>query len=341
MGKNMKNISSAVKVTLTIIMIVCVTVFTVLSDLIEPTINTDVYTSGYWLEILIINGSAVAVIFLMKSIRVDSLKKTNKKYRILDGTLDIASREINKSGATDDFLRYINEDNEKAKRLAYETRLFHKKGKIVDKIQKEKARFNNKRLLKGLSAIAEPTTKKLIKLNSKLQFVEERMAKIDEELPFIKIRYIKITYKALFGHGVDITKSERDTSAHEALFNLFILIKKALLLVALGLFALLSVRQIKFELSVMFFFTIALRIFQIVLAIYSGLESGDEFVNVNLCDAFMQRVFYLQGYFDKAKGVVKPLTVQEIDLKEITQKVTEEVEDELSALEKAKEKETA
>lgn len=340
MDKKIKSIGSAVKVALAVIMIVCVTIFTVLSDLIKPTINTDVYTSGYWLEVLIINGSAVLVIFLVKSIRVDRGKKTNRKYLVLEGTLDAAAREINKHGATEDFLTYIHDDNKKAKRLAYETRLFNKKGKIVDKIQREKARFNNKRLLKGLTVVENPKTRKLIKLNSKLQFVEERMKKIEEELPFVKIRFIKITYKSIFGHGIDITKSERDTSAHEALFNLFIFLKKALLIVALGLFALLSVKQIDFELSIVFFFTIASRIFQIVLAIYSGLESGDEFLNVNLCDAFMQRVFYLQGYFDKAKGIVKPLTVQEIDLKEITQKVTEEVEEELSALEKAKEKQT-
>jgi hypothetical protein len=334
MGKNIKNMGGAVKLALTIVMIVCVAVFTILSDLIEPTINTAVYTSGYWLEILIIDGSAVAVIFLMKSVRVDNGKKTNKKYRILNGTLDVAAREINKSGAAEDLLRYINEDNKKAKRLAYETKLFQKKGKIIDKIQKVKAKYNNKRVLKGLDVIENPKTRKLIKLNSKLEFVEERVSKIDEEIPFVKVRYIKVTYKSLFGHGVDISKSDRDTSSHEALFNLFILLKKALLLVALGLFAMLSVKQVKFELSIMFFFMLALRIFQIFLAIYSGLESGDEFVNVNLCDAFMQRVFYLQGYFDKVKGIVKPTTVKEIDLKEITESVTAGVEDELFGLKK-------
>ena len=334
MGRNAQKLSSAVKLGLAIVMIVCVAVFTILADLIEPTVNTSIYESGYWLEWVTINGSAVVVIFLVKSIRVDNGKKHNKKYRILDGTLDAAFREIDKKGATNDFLNYIAEDNQHAKRLAYETYLFTQKGKIVEKIQKEKANFNNKRVLRGLPIVAEPKTKKLIKLNSKLAFVEERISKMDEELPFIKVRFIKITFKSIFGHGVDITKSDRDTSSHEGLFNLFIVLKKALLLVALGLFALISAKQTEFELSIMFFFMLALRIFQIGLAIYSGLESGDEFVTVNLCDAFMQRVFYLQGYFDKAKGVVKPVSVSEIDLQAITKQVTTEVTNELNELQK-------
>lgn len=324
---------------LAVVMIICVTVFTVLSDMIKPTIDTSVYSSGYWIEVLIINGAAVAVIFLVKSIKVDSGKKKNKKYRILDGTLDVAYREINKNGATGDFLNYIAEDNKNAKRLAYETYLFNKKGKIIEKIQKEKARLNNKRVLKGLPILEEPKTKKFIKLKSKLAFIEERMKKMEEELPFIKVKFIKITFKSIFGHGIDVTKSERDTSSHEALFNLLIFLKKAALLLALGLFSLLSAKQIKFELSIMFFFTIALRIFQITFAIYSGLDAGDEFLNVNLCDAFMQRVFYLQGYFDKAKGIVKPITIQEISLEDITKSVTEEVENELLD-EKQNEKQT-
>lgn len=336
MGRNtMKRFSSAVKLSLTIVMILCVAVFTILSDMIEPTINVDVYTSGYWLEVLIINGAAVAVIFLMKSVRVDSGKRKNEKYRILDGTLDVALRKITKNGATNDFLHYMEEDNKHAKRLAYETQLFNKKGKIIEQIQKEKAKFNNKRLLKGLPVIPEPNTKKLIKLKSKLSFVEERMEKMDEELPFIDVRYIKQTLKSIFGHGADITRSERDTSPHEGLFNLMIFVKKALLLLAVGSFALLSAKQITYELSIMFFFTIALRIFQIVLAIYSGISAGEEFVTVNLCDAFMQRVVYLQGYFDKAKGVVKPVTIQEVNLEDITKQVTEEVTEELKGVAQA------
>ena len=332
MGKNTKSFSSALKVTLSVIMIICVTVFTVLSDLIEPTINTNVYTSGYWLEVIIINCAAVAVLFLVKSIRVDNGKKKNKKYRILDGTLDVAFREINKNGATNDFLGYIAQDNKKAKQIAYETYLFNKKGKLVEKIQKQESKINNKRLLKGLCILEEPKTKKLIKLRSKLSFVEERMAKMEDELPFIKVRFIKITFKKIFGHGVDITQSERDTSAHEALFNFLIVLKRAILIIALGLFALLSAKQVKFEMSIMFFFTIALRLFQILLAIYSGYDAGDEFVSVNLCDAFMQRVFYLQGYFDKAKGVVKTASIKEVDLQEITKSVTVEVEEELKSI---------
>ena len=329
MGKNIKNLGGVIKLALSVIMILCVSVFTVLSDVIKPDINTNVYTSGYWLEVIIINGAVISVVFLMKSIRVDSGKKKNKKYRILDGTLDLAFREINKNGAANDFLLYIENDNQCAKRLAYETYLFNKKGKIVEKIQKEKSKINNKRLLKGFEILENPNTKKLIKLHSKLSFIEERVDKIDEELPFIKVKYIKITLKSIFGHGVDLTKSERDTSAHEGLFNLFIFLKRALLIFALGVFTLLSAKQVKFEMSAMFFFTIALRIFQIVLGIHSGISAGDEFVSVNLCDAFMQRVFFLQGYFDKSKGIVRTVTIQDIDLQSITKKVTQEVEEEL------------
>lgn len=325
----MKSFSGAIKITLSVIMILCVSIFTVLSDIIKPDINPNVYTSGYWLEVLIINGSVISVVFLIKSIRVDNGKKKNKKYRILDGTLDMAFREINKNGAANDFLTYISEDNKNAKKLAYETYLFNKKGKIVEKIQKAKAKINNKRLLQGLNILEEPNTNKLIKLRSKLAFIEERVKKMDEELPFIKVKYIKITLKSIFGRGVDFTKSERDTSSHEGLFNLFIFLKRALLILALGLFALLSAKQVKFEMSMMFFFTIALRIFQIALGVYSGLAEGDTFVSVNLCDAFMQRVFYLQGYFDKAKGVQKTVTAAEIDLQEITKRVTANVTEEL------------
>lgn len=324
MGKNVKKFGGTLKIVLTVIMLFCVAVFTILMDIIEPELNTDIYTTGYWIDVLLVNASVVIALFLVKSIRTDALKTTNKRYRILDGTLDVAFRKINQNGATSDFSKFLEEDNKVAKKKAYTTVLYRKKGDLTASIQKEKARLNNKRLLKGLACLDDFNTKKLIKLKAKLAFVEERIEKIDDELPFVKVKYIHQTFKSIFGHGLFVGQDDRDTSAHEGLFNLFILLKKAVLLVLLGAFALLSIRQLEFELSVTFFVMIALRICQILLAIYSGVSAGDEFI-VILCDAYMVRARYLQSYFDTAKGIVKPITIHEVSLESIQEEVVKDV----------------
>lgn len=322
MEKSIKKLKGSIKISISILAIVCVSVFTVLSDLIAPDINKRVLSAGYWIEVGVINISVITVLFIVKSLKEDSEKKYNKKYLVLNHALDGAFRAINKNGAAENLKKYLDEDNKKAKRVAYEEKLQRKKGKIVEKIQSKEAKYNNKRLVKGLPIINSPKTKSLIRLRGKLNFVDERINNIDQEILFIKVKYIKVTYNGIFGDREGSAVNDRDTSPHKTAFNLSILLKRAILIVAFSLIFLLSARRLDAEITVVFFFNIALRLFQVALGIYTGIDAGSEYVRVNLCDAFKQRIFLLQVYFDQLNGVI----AQKIDFEEIMKEAEEEVE---------------
>lgn len=330
MEKNMKKLKGSIKISIAILAIVCLSVFTVLSDLIAPDINKRILSAGYWIEVFVINISVITVLFIVKSLKEDREKKYNKKYLVLNNTLDVAFRAINKKGAAGNLKTYLAEDNKKAKREAYEEYLQRKKGKIVDKIQSAEAKYNNKRLVKGLPVITSPKTKSLIRLRGKLNFVDERINNIDQEISFIKVKYIKVTYNGIFGDREGSSVNDRDTSPHKTAFNLSILLKRAVLIVAFSLIFLLSARRLDVEITVVFFFNIALRLFQIALGIYTGLDVGGEYVCVNLCDALKQRISILQIFFDKLNGVV----LQKIEIEEIMKEAEEEVEEEILSVKK-------
>lgn len=336
MEKNVKKMRNSIKLTISMLAIVCVSVFSVLADLITPDINERVLTAGYWIECGTINIAVITVLFIVKSLKEDSEKRYNKKYLVLSGTLDGAFKAINKNGAAENFKRYLTEDNQNAKRAAYEEKLQRKKGKIVEKIQAAEAKFNNRRLVKGLQLIAEPRTKKLIRLRAKRDFIDERIKKIDEEISFVKVKYIRITYNGIFGDREGSAVNDRDTSPHKTAFNMCVLFKRAILIVVFSLIFLLSVKRLEVEISVVFFFKISLRLFQVAFGVYSGIDAGSEYIRVNLCDALKQRIFILQVYFDRLKGVAKTVTPREVDLEAIEKEVEREVSEELALPGKSK-----
>ena len=335
MGKNMKKFKGSIKLSVSLLAIICVSVFSILADLIAPDINERVLSAGYWVECAVINIAVITVLFIVKSLKEDSEKKYNRKYLVLSGTLDVAFKAINKNGAAENLKTYLAEDNKKAKREAYEEYLQRKKGKIVDKIQSAEAKYNNKRLVKGLPIIADPNTKKLIRLRAKRDFIDERIKKIDEEISFVKVKYIRITYNGIFGDREGFAVNDRDTSPHKMAFNLFVLLKRAILIVAFSLIFLLSAKRLEVEISVVFFFNIALRLFQVALGIYSGIDAGSEYVRVNLCDALKQRISIVQIFFDKLRGASNA-TQEMLDLEEIEKEVTKTVENELEEIQATK-----
>ena len=335
MGKSMKSFKGSLKLSISILSILLVSIFTVLADLIAPDVNDKMLSPGYWIELVVINIAVISVLFIAKSLKEDSEKRFNKKYLVLSGTLDEAFKAINKNGAAQSFKDYLKEDNAKAKREAYEKALRQQKGKIIDKIHEKKAKFNNKRLVKGLDVIPEPKTKKLIKLRAKLAFVEARIAKIDEEIPFAKVHYIHVTHNGIFGDCESKAKKDRDTSPHKTEFSLTILLKRAILIVAVSLAFFLSAKRLDTELSVVFFFNIALRLFQVVFGIYSGLDAGSEYICINLCDALKERISIVQIFFDKLRGASNA-TQEMLDLETIEKEVTKTVENELEEVQATK-----
>jgi hypothetical protein len=337
MGKNLKKFKGSLKLAISVLSIVFVSVFTVLADLIAPDVNDKMLSPGYWIELIVINIAVIAILFIVKSLKEDSEKRYNKKYLVLSGTLDEAFKAINKNGAAEGFKDYLKEDNAKAKREAYEKILHQRKGKIIDSIHEAEAKFNNKRLIKGLDVIAEPKTKKLIKLRLKLAFVEARIAKIDEELPFVKVNYIHVTHNSIFGDCESKSKKDRDTSPHKMGFSLIILLKRAILIIAVSLAFFLSAKRLDAELSVVFFFNIALRLFQVTFGIYSGIDAGSEYIRINLCDALKERISIVQIYFDRLRSATTEESTQDaLDLHVIEEEVTKTVEMDLEEIQTAK-----
>ena len=86
-----------------------------------------------------------------------------------------------------------------------------------------------------------------------------------------------------------------------------------------------------------FFFNIALRLFQVTFGIYSGIDAGSEYIRINLCDALKERISIVQIYFDRLRNVSAPEATSDVfDLNVIESAVTKAVESDFAELQTAK-----
>ena len=87
--------------------------------------------------------------------------------------------------------------------------------------------------------------------------------------------------------------------------------------------------------SVVFFFNLALRLFQVLFGIYSGLDAGSEYIRINLCDALKERISIVQIFFDRWRGGCAT-TRDALDLQAIEEEVTKIVESDLEEMQTVK-----
>ena len=151
-------------------------------------------------------------------------------------------------------------------------------------------------LKKNQPISSEPVTNKLIAVRAKLAIWENRLKNIDNDVKFVNVKYVRVTYQSIFGTSETRLRESRDMSYHTAEHNAGILIKKVVLVFAIGFSASLQFLFAPFSWTVDFFYKIAVRLFQIGMALFTGISDADKFVAGEMCDALTNRIAYTQAF---------------------------------------------
>lgn len=284
------------KTWLMIVLTVLVSAFSVLSDLLEFDTDNQMFTFWYWLNLLLTNATAVLIIFLSNSARKDSQMQRNERFTTLSTSLFELFKELNLKNLRTRFEGYINADNAQAKREAYEQYLNRKIAKFKGKIESLESKYNVEQLKKNQPISSEPVTNKLIAVRAKLAIWENRLKNIDNDVKFVNVKYVRVTYQSIFGTSETRLRESRDMSYHTAEHNAGILIKKVVLVFAIGFSASLQFLFTPFSWTVEFFYKIAVRLFQIGMALFTGISDADKFVAGEMCDALTNRIAYTQAF---------------------------------------------
>ena len=293
------------KLTLMIVLTLLVSSFSILSDLINFETHDTAFSPWFWLNLILTNVSAIVIIFLSNSTEKDILTASNKRYLELSGSLYSSFCEINNKNLRQAFSEYVKKDNESAKKDAYLGYLHAKKAKCEMAISKLERRYNSNRLFFGKEVIDRPSTPSLLLYRSRLDYWNKRIQTADVDVKYANVKYLKVSEDSIFAASEDKQRASRDLSYHAAQHNMEILAKKFLLVIIIGFSASLGFSFSPVQLSVEFFYKTAIRLFQLGMALYTGISDADKFVKEDMCAALYRRIAYVQKfkeYMLKQKG---------------------------------------
>ena len=273
-----------------------VSMVSVLSDLIKYDGDVTAFTVWYWLNLILTNVSAIAIIFLSNSTEKDIQMEKNKRFVSLSDTLFLLFKELNMKNLRTAFANYINQDNVRAKKEAYLAKLHGKIAKCEQKINRLESRYNMWRLFFKKPVVDHPRTLRLLIWRNRLEFWNNRLSTADKDVKYVNVHYLQVTENSIFGTNDEKNRDARDMSYHTTAHNMEILFKKIILVFAFGFAASLGFTFNPVVWSVEFVYRMALRLFQIGMALYTGISDADKFVEGDMCDALSRRIAYAQGF---------------------------------------------
>ena len=285
-----------IKLWLMCILTLLVSVFSVLSDLIKFESHVEVLTPWFWLNLILTNVSAVVIIFLSNSTEKDVQMLKNERFTTLSASLFELFKELNFRNLRTAFTDYIDRDNAREKKDVYLAKLHRKISRCEQMIDKLESRYNMWRLFFKKNVVESPRTLRLLIWRNRLQFLQMRLETVEKDVKYVNIRYLNVTEHSIFGTSDEKSRSARDMSYHTTEHNIEILVKKLLLIFVFGFAASLGFVFNPVVWSVEFVYKMAIRLFQIGMALYTGISDADKFVEGDMCDALTRRIVYVQEF---------------------------------------------
>lgn len=292
-----------IKTFILAVMILIVSAISTLSEIIQFGISASLKDGNYWLQTTILNASAIIVLFLANSMRKDKLMQE-------EGTLYAQRKEMlrkyfddmDDDGISDDFKKYIDEDNKKEKLRIYTNKLNARLNRVNNAISHAEHNYNAFRLFFKKSPVDTPKTLYLILLRNKKERIENKIANAEKNIDFIYVRYIKVKYSAIFGESEKTKGKERDIYFRTTEHNIGIVLKKAIFVVLMGALTSLQVGELITNFSVFTVYQMCMRIFTISLSAYTGIADADYFVCQHMTDILFKRLSYIQDFETSRKN---------------------------------------
>lgn len=288
------------KTAITIILLSLLSFVKVFMDMMEYDIAFQELSSAYWIAIIRDNVLLLLVLYLSSSLQKDKMKENYNIYTELRAAISDAYVKLKNANLVSRFKEFIETGNAERKLAAYKLQLNKKIEKLKDKIKCKENKFNARRVAKGLTPETEPKTCRLADLRLKLKEMNERLENAENVIDYVKrVRYKRVSYAILFGEEENRSFDEFDFLFHETRHNLFILGKKAVIVLMISAFSMLQFQNIALNFSPYTIFRISYSLFSFVLSVYLGISDGSKFVRGKMCDALQQRLNYVQGFIEK------------------------------------------
>lgn len=285
-----------IKTLLLALAIVLVSAISILSDLIKFGITSDLFDTGYWVRTATVNASAVIIIFLANSIHKDKVMETNKTFTERKRALELAYADLTRQGLTEAFQRYIDADNDFEKLRVYRLSLSRKLERVKAKISSKETRFNAVRVWRRKPPENEPKTLALVYLRLKRQSLEQRQLNAENEYKYVRVRYTRVRYSDIFSESERNRESERDMFFHTGVHNVGIVVKKAILVLVFGVVSTLGVSEMSANFSLFTVYQMCMKVFTLVLALYTGFSDAEQFVGGKMCDTLARRLKYVRRF---------------------------------------------
>lgn len=287
------------KTAITITLLALTSFVKVFLDILQYDVQFHELSSAYWITTLRDNMLLLVVLYLASSLQKDKTKATYNIYTELRTAISEGFISLKNAGGIERFKAFIIADNRMAKLAAYKTKLNRKIAKIESKIKRKETKINARRVAKGLEPIVEPKSKRLVELRLILDEKVNLLADAEKVIEYVKIRYKKVSYDVLFGEEETKAREERDFLFHEMLHNVFILGKKAVLVLLISAFSILQFQNVAVNFSAYTIFRVSYSLFSLALSVYLGVTDGDKFVRGQMCDVLRRRIRYIQGFIEK------------------------------------------
>ena len=285
------------------VMIVLVSLASTLSEIIQFGVSASLLNSGYWLRTIILNVSALIVLFLANSMQKDKImSQEDTLYAQRKQMLHQAFCDMDKNGITDDFKKYIAEDNEREKMRVYTTKINARLNRVNGAILRAEHNYNVLLLWLKKTPVETPKTLYLILLRNKKQRLENKLATAERDIKFIYVKYAKIKYSVIFGESENTKGEERDIYFHTTAHNVGIIFKKAVFVLLIGTLSSLQVGELVTNFSVFTVYQMCMRLVTLVFAVYTGISDADYFVGKLMADILFKRLSYIQDFLTTRKN---------------------------------------
>lgn len=288
-------------------MIVIATVFTIFLDFMSVDFSTEIFSDvAYWTETITVQSAIAIILFSSRSIAKDREKKICEDYIKLENSINGAYWTICEKRLNKRFENFIAADNHARRVKAYREKLNIK----ITRIQKKIAALN---LRKRRTEVARRKfsgmrikrfTRKIEKLDGKVAILKERLENAEEEADFVRIRAVHYTYGIIFRNAKERESEREDPYTHEWREFIRIIVSKVMLIVGFGLIST-SYFVGGVETSLYAIYKMAIRLFQIVFGIYTGVTDGQNFIKAIMCSKLAIRLNYVQKFIEENAAPAK------------------------------------
>ena len=260
--------------------VISITVVNILVDYVTTSFSYEIFTNAdYWIKLALTQCMLVALVLLSRSYRKDVEIKINEFLsKISDKIGELYLDIINKSHIGL-FKRYVDAEGRRRQKSAY-LKVLHLKLKKCK---------NEKKRAELLKCIVD--------------------ADKEEDFPnrvgVTPVKYHKISVSMLFGNMCVKGESDENFSSEEGKDIANLISRRIVLIICIGVLPYLFMPEAT-EFAVGYLIKTFLKIAQIVLAISTGMSSGEQFIAGNMVEKMSNRRDFIQRFFElEAAGKVE------------------------------------